>query len=267
MGTIDHVTIRAGDRDSMVKFYDRVFDLLDFAGDRHAGDAGVEWGDFSLAEADAERAPTEGLHIAFTADSQELVDSWWRGLIDAGYRSDGEPDRDPRPPRLVRGVRTRWPRQQRRSRHSWPSARTRDGSDRPPLDPRSGTRADQALLRFDCACARPEGARPRRAFPPRRRSWQLHLHGRSPDPQPAPRDRSRRPADGRRVLRERARGRRPRQRSAGRPASVPPRLLRRLRHRSSRDEPGSCLPRSESNINVCCYLDGNNIEVVNHNRP
>jgi catechol 2,3-dioxygenase-like lactoylglutathione lyase family enzyme len=91
MSTIDHVTIRAGDRDSMVKFYDHAFDLLGFAGDRHAGDAGVEWGDFSLAEANAEQAPTEGLHIAFTADSQELVDSWWRGLIDAGYRSDGEP--------------------------------------------------------------------------------------------------------------------------------------------------------------------------------
>lgn len=95
MSTIDHVTIRAGDRDSMVKFYDGLFDLLDFAGDRHAGDAGVEWGDFSLAEADAQRPPTEGLHIAFTADSRELVDSWWRGMIDAGYRSDGEPA--PRP--------------------------------------------------------------------------------------------------------------------------------------------------------------------------
>ena len=95
MSTIDHVTIRAGDRDSMVKFYDSVFDLLDFAGDRHAGDAGVEWGDFSLAAADSEWAPTEGLHIAFTADSRELVDSWWRGMIDAGYRSDGEPG--PRP--------------------------------------------------------------------------------------------------------------------------------------------------------------------------
>src|SRR4029453_12489377 len=79
------------DRDSMVKFYDRVFDLLEFAGDRHAGDAGVEWGDFSLAEADSERGPTEGLHIAFTADSRQLVDSWWGGLVDAGYRSDGEP--------------------------------------------------------------------------------------------------------------------------------------------------------------------------------
>jgi catechol 2,3-dioxygenase-like lactoylglutathione lyase family enzyme len=95
MSTIDHVTIRAGDRDSMVKFYDRVFDLLDFAGDRHSGDVGVEWGDFSLAEADAERPPTEALHIAFTADSQELVDSWWGGMVDAGNRSDGEPG--PRP--------------------------------------------------------------------------------------------------------------------------------------------------------------------------
>jgi catechol 2,3-dioxygenase-like lactoylglutathione lyase family enzyme len=95
MGTIDHVTIRAGELDSMVEFYDRAFDLLHFAGDRHSGDLGVEWGDFSLAEADAERSPTEGLHIAFTADSRELVDSWWSGMVDAGYRSDGEPG--PRP--------------------------------------------------------------------------------------------------------------------------------------------------------------------------
>ena len=91
MGTIDHVTIRAGEPGSMIEFYDRAFELLEFTGERHSGDLGVEWGDFSLARADAERPPTEGLHIAFTADSRELVDSWWGGMVEAGYRSDGEP--------------------------------------------------------------------------------------------------------------------------------------------------------------------------------
>jgi len=95
MGTIDHVTIRGTDLAAMRAFYERVFELLGFSGERHEGDYGVEWGDFSIAEANAERAPTQGLHIAFTADSQELVDSWWRDMIDSGYRSDGEPG--PRP--------------------------------------------------------------------------------------------------------------------------------------------------------------------------
>jgi catechol 2,3-dioxygenase-like lactoylglutathione lyase family enzyme len=95
MGTIDHVTIRVTDLAAARAFYERAFELLGFGGQRHEGDLGIEWGDFSISEADAERPPTEGLHIAFTADSQELVDNWWRGMTDAGYRSDGAPG--PRP--------------------------------------------------------------------------------------------------------------------------------------------------------------------------
>jgi catechol 2,3-dioxygenase-like lactoylglutathione lyase family enzyme len=95
MGTIDHVTIRVTDLTAMRAFYEHAFDLLNFGGQRHEGDVFMEWGDFSVAEADGERPPTEGLHIAFTADSHELVDRWWRGMLDAGYESDGEPG--PRP--------------------------------------------------------------------------------------------------------------------------------------------------------------------------
>jgi catechol 2,3-dioxygenase-like lactoylglutathione lyase family enzyme len=95
MGTIDHVTIRVTDLAAARGFYERAFELLGFGGQRHEGDLGVEWADFSISEADAERPPTEGLHIAFTADSQELVDSWWRGMIDAGYQSDGAPGARP----------------------------------------------------------------------------------------------------------------------------------------------------------------------------
>ena len=268
MSTIDHGTIRAGDRDSMVKFkfYDHLFDLLNFAGDRHAGDVGVEWGDFSLAEADAERAPTEGLHIAFTADSHELVDSWWRGMIDAGYRSDGEPG--PRP----------------QYRPDYYGAFVLDGQGNSAEAVTHGGARERATGLIDHLWIRVQELEPIRpfygliapvlglkardlgerfglvaeagsfTFTEGRPTRNLHL------------DRSRRPADGGRVLRERARGRRPRQRSARREAVLPPRLLRRLRHRSSRDEPRSRLPRSESHINVCIYLDGNNIEVVNHNR-
>jgi catechol 2,3-dioxygenase-like lactoylglutathione lyase family enzyme len=95
MGTIDHVTIRVSDRAAMRAFYERDFALLGFSGEVHEGDVFVEWGDFSIAAAGPERPPTQGLHIAFTADSEELVDRWWQGMTDAGYRSDGEPG--PRP--------------------------------------------------------------------------------------------------------------------------------------------------------------------------
>jgi catechol 2,3-dioxygenase-like lactoylglutathione lyase family enzyme len=91
LGTIDHVTIRVDSLAAAGTFYDRVFELLGFGEQRLEGDLGFEWGDFSIAEVDPERPPTEGLHIAFTADSQELVDSWWRGMIEDGYRSDGAP--------------------------------------------------------------------------------------------------------------------------------------------------------------------------------
>ena len=91
MSTIDHVTIRVGDLAEAMVFYDRVFNLLGFTGQCHEAEPFFEWGDFSLALADPEHPPTTGLHIAFTADSQELVESWWLGLTDAGYWSDGEP--------------------------------------------------------------------------------------------------------------------------------------------------------------------------------
>jgi catechol 2,3-dioxygenase-like lactoylglutathione lyase family enzyme len=63
MGTIDHVTIRVTDLAAARGFYERAFELLGFGGQRHEGDLGVEWADFSISEADAERPPTEGLHI------------------------------------------------------------------------------------------------------------------------------------------------------------------------------------------------------------
>jgi catechol 2,3-dioxygenase-like lactoylglutathione lyase family enzyme len=84
MGTIDHVTIRVDDLAAARAFYDRAFELLGFGGRRHEGDVFLEWGDFSIAEANPERPPTEGLHVAFATDSQELVDSWWRGMSEAG---------------------------------------------------------------------------------------------------------------------------------------------------------------------------------------
>jgi catechol 2,3-dioxygenase-like lactoylglutathione lyase family enzyme len=89
----DHVTIRASDRDASERFYDTVLAVLGLERDRHS--PWTEWGDFSLAEATPEKPVTRRLHVAFRADSRDFVDEFWRVGTDAGYRSDGEPG--PRP--------------------------------------------------------------------------------------------------------------------------------------------------------------------------
>jgi catechol 2,3-dioxygenase-like lactoylglutathione lyase family enzyme len=80
----DHVTIRASDRQASERFYDTVLSVI-----------GSEWDDFSVLEADAEMPVTRGLHIGFGAPSRDLVDAFWQVGVDAGFQSDGEPG--PRP--------------------------------------------------------------------------------------------------------------------------------------------------------------------------
>ncbi len=86
----DHVTIRVSDRAASVRFYDTVLAILGIA--RNAPDEHYdEWDDFSLSQADAEHPVTRRLHIGFAAPSREGVDAFWRAGVDAGYESDGEP--------------------------------------------------------------------------------------------------------------------------------------------------------------------------------
>jgi catechol 2,3-dioxygenase-like lactoylglutathione lyase family enzyme len=73
----DHVAIRVADLDASKRFYElaekpRRFILV-------GGDDFV----------------SRRLHVAFGVPSREDVDAWWQRLVDAGYRSDGEPG--PRP--------------------------------------------------------------------------------------------------------------------------------------------------------------------------
>jgi catechol 2,3-dioxygenase-like lactoylglutathione lyase family enzyme len=90
----DHVTIRVTDRGASARFYDTVLRALDV--ERTGEGAGfVEWDELSVVEATAEKAVTRHLHVAFYAPSRELVDMFWQFGVDAGYRSDGEPG--PRP--------------------------------------------------------------------------------------------------------------------------------------------------------------------------
>jgi hypothetical protein len=70
----DRVTMRVRDLDASSRFYELA-----------AAPAEL------VLEAAAE--PTQHLHIAFGVPGRADVDAWWRRLVDAGYKSDGEPGR------------------------------------------------------------------------------------------------------------------------------------------------------------------------------
>ena len=90
----DHVTIRASERAASERFYDLVLGVIGI--ERTATtELGPEWNDFSLTTASAEVGVTRGLHVGFGAKSTADVDAFWRAGVDAGYENDGEPG--PRP--------------------------------------------------------------------------------------------------------------------------------------------------------------------------
>ncbi len=89
----DHVTIRASDVAASVLFYDTVLGVLGL--ERHPAGKYLEWGDFSLADPSPDHPVTRRLHIAFRAGTREVVEEFWRVGTEAGYESDGEPG--PRP--------------------------------------------------------------------------------------------------------------------------------------------------------------------------
>ena len=90
----DHVTIRVADRDASERFYRHVLRVLERE-PTYAGDDFVEWDDFSLAQAESGKPPTKRLHIGFSAASRQQVDAFWRAGVDAGHPDDGAPG--PRP--------------------------------------------------------------------------------------------------------------------------------------------------------------------------
>jgi catechol 2,3-dioxygenase-like lactoylglutathione lyase family enzyme len=86
----DHVTIRVSNRAASERFYDMLLRTLERDGAR-SGDEYTEWDDFSLAEATIDKPVTRRLHVGFTAPTREHVRAFWRAGMDAGYASDGEP--------------------------------------------------------------------------------------------------------------------------------------------------------------------------------
>jgi catechol 2,3-dioxygenase-like lactoylglutathione lyase family enzyme len=90
----DHVEITASDRAASEAFYDLVLATLG-AEKLHSDEELAEWKDFSLVTASGGRAVTRRLHIGFVAPSHEHVDAFWHAGTEAGYRDDGAPG--PRP--------------------------------------------------------------------------------------------------------------------------------------------------------------------------
>jgi catechol 2,3-dioxygenase-like lactoylglutathione lyase family enzyme len=90
----DHVTIRVSDREASERFYDLVLGTLRIP-KTHSDEHFAEWDDFSLSAASREKPVTRGLHIGFVAPSREHVDEFWRVGTEAGYGDDGAPG--PRP--------------------------------------------------------------------------------------------------------------------------------------------------------------------------
>ena len=90
----DHVTIRVSDRGASERFYELVLGTLGFvktSSDEH----GAEWDDFSLSPLAEDKPVTRRLHVGFVAPSRAEVDEFWRVGTGAGYRDDGSPG--PRP--------------------------------------------------------------------------------------------------------------------------------------------------------------------------
>ncbi len=90
----DHVTIRVSDRAASERFYSTVLEVIGID-ETYSGTQFIEWGNFSLADATAWNPVTGGLHVGFGAPSRERVDEFWQAGVDAGFESDGEPG--PRP--------------------------------------------------------------------------------------------------------------------------------------------------------------------------
>jgi catechol 2,3-dioxygenase-like lactoylglutathione lyase family enzyme len=90
----DHVTIRVSDRATTQPLYETVLRTLGIE-PSHSGEHYAEWHDFSLSQASSTKPATTNLHVGFRAPSRGHVDEFWRVGIAAGLRDDGEPG--PRP--------------------------------------------------------------------------------------------------------------------------------------------------------------------------
>ena len=86
----DRVTIRVSDLDRSRRFYDTALATLGFGDPTRDGEL-LEWSDLSISQASAEKPVTRHVHIGLAAPSRDVVDEFWRALVEAGFVDDGRP--------------------------------------------------------------------------------------------------------------------------------------------------------------------------------
>jgi catechol 2,3-dioxygenase-like lactoylglutathione lyase family enzyme len=111
----DHVGIHVRDVEAGRAFYAAVLEPLGLRVTA-TGDGGFSADEFFVSGG---RTPTAGLHLAFQADSPEVVDRFHAAALAAGAIDNGAPGERAYHPGLLRRVRSRPGRQQRRGRLSW----------------------------------------------------------------------------------------------------------------------------------------------------
>ena len=84
--------MRASDGAASKRFYDVVLATLGV--EKHDGDGWIAWGPYEFFVLE-DPAFTRRLHVGFTAPTREHVHAFWNAGSDAGYASDGDPG--PRP--------------------------------------------------------------------------------------------------------------------------------------------------------------------------
>jgi catechol 2,3-dioxygenase-like lactoylglutathione lyase family enzyme len=86
----DHVGVAVSDLVASERYYRTVLGALGI--EPSYADAGlVEWEDLAIGPTDREHAVTRGLHVAFGAQDRAAVDAFWQAGIDAGHPDDGAP--------------------------------------------------------------------------------------------------------------------------------------------------------------------------------
>lgn len=91
---LDHITVRVADVHASHRLYNAL--LTELGQDPvEVEDEYVEWGEFGIAPANAERGVTTGHHIGLRAQSREQVDAFFARGVELGAEPDGEPG--PRP--------------------------------------------------------------------------------------------------------------------------------------------------------------------------
>lgn len=92
-GVIDHLWLRVRSLEASSRFYEAVCPVVAHTVERHVGRTQVRGSGatFSLVEG----PPTEGLHLAFAADSVVSVEAFHRAGVEAGYAPNGDPGERP----------------------------------------------------------------------------------------------------------------------------------------------------------------------------